>query len=108
MHVLCSAETAEQRKRSHPTTAVMVKDALTALDSRKGVSSQVLQNYIKQNYPTVDVQRLKHLVRQTLKKGVDRGELMQPLNPKLPTGQTRKYRVRAFLFVCFKELLNVS
>uniref|UniRef100_A0A8C7YDK0 H15 domain-containing protein n=1 Tax=Oryzias sinensis TaxID=183150 RepID=A0A8C7YDK0_9TELE len=71
---------------AHPPTAVMVKEALTALDSRKGASSQAIQSYIKQSYPSVDVVRLKHLVRNALKKGMESGTLLAPkvkeLKPK--------------------------
>uniref|UniRef100_A0A8C7YGA1 H15 domain-containing protein n=1 Tax=Oryzias sinensis TaxID=183150 RepID=A0A8C7YGA1_9TELE len=65
---------------AHPPTAVMVKEALTALDSRKGASSQAIQSYIKQSYPSVDVVRLKHLVRNALKKGMESGTLVRPAN----------------------------
>lgn len=71
----------------------MVKEALKALDSRKGASSQAIQNYIKQNYPTVDVVRLKHLVRNALKKGLESGALVRPANSNITTGATGKFRV---------------
>ncbi|TMS19564.1 Protein B4 [Larimichthys crocea] len=63
---------------AHPSTAIMVKEALKELDSRKGVSSQAIQNYIKQKYPSVDLVRLKHLVRRALKKGLETGTLLPP------------------------------
>uniref|UniRef100_A0A3P9IG91 H15 domain-containing protein n=1 Tax=Oryzias latipes TaxID=8090 RepID=A0A3P9IG91_ORYLA len=70
---------------AHPPTAVMVKEALTALDSRKGASSQAIQSYIKQSYPSVDVVRLKHLVRNALKKGMESGTLVRPANAAAAT-----------------------
>ncbi|XP_040014524.1 protein B4 [Xiphias gladius] len=78
---------------AHPSTAVMVKEALKELDSRKGVSSQAIQNYIKQKYPSVDLVRLKHLVRRALKKGIENGTLVRPANSNVTTGATGKFRL---------------
>ncbi|KAL6112106.1 h1-8 [Pungitius sinensis] len=78
---------------THPSTAVMVKEALKALDSRKGVSSQAIQTYIGQKYPSVDLVRLKHLVRRALKKGIETGTLVRPANSNVTTGATGKFRL---------------
>uniref|UniRef100_A0A8C7YB45 H15 domain-containing protein n=1 Tax=Oryzias sinensis TaxID=183150 RepID=A0A8C7YB45_9TELE len=80
---------------AHPPTAVMVKEALTALDSRKGASSQAIQSYIKQSYPSVDVVRLKHLVRNALKKGMESGTLVRPANAaaSAATGAQGKFKL---------------
>ncbi|XP_036956431.1 protein B4 [Acanthopagrus latus] len=78
---------------AHPSTAIMVKEALRELDSRKGVSSQAIQNYIKQKYPSVDLVRLKHLVRRALKKGLETGTLVRPANSTVSTGATGKFRL---------------
>ncbi|XP_027134651.1 linker histone H1M [Larimichthys crocea] len=78
---------------AHPSTAIMVKEALKELDSRKGVSSQAIQNYIKQKYPSVDLVRLKHLVRRALKKGLETGTLVRPANSTVTTGATGKFRL---------------
>uniref|UniRef100_A0A3Q1BCQ6 H15 domain-containing protein n=2 Tax=Amphiprion ocellaris TaxID=80972 RepID=A0A3Q1BCQ6_AMPOC len=78
---------------THPSTAIMVKEALKELDSRKGVSSQAIQNYIKQKYPSVDLVRLKHLVRRALKKGIENGTLVRPANSTVTTGATGKFRL---------------
>lgn len=72
----------------------MVKEALKALDSRKGVSSQAIHNYIKQKYPSVDVVRLKHFVRRALKKGIETGTLVRPANSNVTTGAAGRFRVR--------------
>lgn len=94
MHV-SSLDSATLRKlAAHPSTAIMVKEALKELDSRKGVSSQAIQNYIKQKYPSVDLVRLKHLVRRALKKGIETGTLVRPANSNVTTGATGKFRVR--------------
>lgn len=78
----------------HPTTAIMVKEALKELDSRKGVSSQAVQSYIKQKYPSVDLVRLKYLVRKALKKGIENGTLVRPASSSDATGAMGKFRVR--------------
>ncbi|KAM3622380.1 uncharacterized protein V6R79_023969 [Siganus canaliculatus] len=78
---------------THPSTAIMVKEALKTLDSRKGVSSQAIQSYIKQKYPSVDLVRLKHLVRRALKKGLETGTLVRPANSNVTTGATGKFRL---------------
>ncbi|XP_041836792.1 protein B4 [Melanotaenia boesemani] len=84
---------AQRRLTAHPSTAVMVREALQALDSRKGVSSQAIQNYIKQKYPSVDLVRLKHFVRNSLKKGIENGTLVRPANSSITTGALGKFRL---------------
>ncbi|XP_029946884.1 protein B4-like [Salarias fasciatus] len=89
-----SSDAAAARKPpAHPTTAVMVKEAIKMLDSRKGVSSQAIQSYIKQTYPSVDPVRLKHLVRNGLRKGLENGTLVRPANSTVPAGATGKFRL---------------
>uniref|UniRef100_A0A665T1N3 Linker histone H1M n=1 Tax=Echeneis naucrates TaxID=173247 RepID=A0A665T1N3_ECHNA len=78
---------------AHPSTPIMVREALKELDSRKGVSSQAIQSYIKQKYPSVDLVRLKHLVRRTLQKGIETGTLVRPANSRASTGVTGKFRL---------------
>nr|XP_046239661.1 protein B4 isoform X2 [Scatophagus argus] len=102
-HAPSSSDASDKEKKSdaaalrkpatHPSTAIMVKEALKALDSRKGVSSQAIQNYIKQKYPTVDLVRLKHLVRRALKKGIETGTLVRPANSNVTTGAMGKFRL---------------
>ncbi|KAK5598617.1 hypothetical protein CRENBAI_007085 [Crenichthys baileyi] len=84
---------AVRKLSAHPSTVIMVREALKALDSRKGVSSQAIQNYIKQNYPSVDLVRLKHLVRRALKKGIESGTLVRPANASVTTGALGKFRL---------------
>lgn len=95
VNVFCSASGLKQLLKSHPPYATMVKEALRTLDSRKGVTSQAVRNYIKKNYPTVDVQRLTNMVRKALTKKVDSGELVHVENPKL--SGVKKYRVQDFI-----------
>ncbi|XP_034023473.1 protein B4 [Thalassophryne amazonica] len=78
---------------SHPSTAIMVREAIKELDSRKGVSSQAIQGYIKQKYPTVDLLKLKYLVRRVLKKGLETGTLVRPANATVTTGAQGKFRL---------------
>ncbi|KAM4740581.1 linker histone H1M [Anableps anableps] len=84
---------AVRKPTTHPSTANMVKEALKALDSRKGVSSQAVQNYIKQKYPSVELVRLKYLVRRALKKGIENGTLVRPVNARVTTGALGKFRL---------------
>ncbi|XP_029938431.1 protein B4-like [Salarias fasciatus] len=63
------------------------------LDSGKGVSSQAIQSYIMQTYPSVDPVRLKHLVCNSLKKGLENGTLVRPANSTVPAGATGKFRL---------------
>lgn len=86
--------TALRKIAAHPSTAIMVKEALKALDSRKGVSSQAIHNYIKQKYPSVDVVRLKHFVRRALKKGIETGTLVRPASSNVTTGAAGRFRVK--------------
>ncbi|XP_055726103.1 protein B4-like [Salvelinus fontinalis] len=64
----------------HPPTMIMVKEALQELDSRKGVSSQAIRNYITDKYPSLDQVRLKYMMRKTLNKGIESGVLVRPPN----------------------------
>ncbi|XP_043979058.1 protein B4 [Gambusia affinis] len=89
-----SARAAAVRKpATHPSTAAMVREALKALDSRKGVSSQAIQKYIKQKHPTAEPVRLKHLVRRILKNGLLNGTLVRPVNATVTTGALGKFRL---------------
>ncbi|XP_060925196.1 protein B4 [Limanda limanda] len=84
---------AVRKLTTHPSTFIMVKEALIELDSRKGVSSKAIQNYIKQKYPSVDLVRLKHFVRRALKKGIETGTLVRPANSSVATGAMGKFRI---------------
>uniref|UniRef100_A0A8C6L2W6 H15 domain-containing protein n=1 Tax=Nothobranchius furzeri TaxID=105023 RepID=A0A8C6L2W6_NOTFU len=86
-------KSAAVRKRTHPTTAAMVREALKDLDSRKGVSSQAIQSFIKQKYPSADGVRLKYLIRTALKRGMETGTLVRPVNPSVTSGALRKFRL---------------
>ncbi|KAF3689882.1 Histone H1oo Oocyte-specific histone H1 Oocyte-specific linker histone H1 [Channa argus] len=78
---------------SHPSTAIMMKEALKELDSRNGVSSHAIQNYIKQKYPTVDVIRLKYLVSRAIKRGLENGTLVRPAKSSEAAGLNGKFRL---------------
>lgn len=91
--IVCLDALTVRKSAAHPSTATMVKEALEALDSRKGVSSQAMQNYIKQKYPSVDVVRLKPLVRRALKKGIESGTLVRPASSNVSAGATGRFRV---------------
>ncbi|XP_074530862.1 linker histone H1M [Halichoeres trimaculatus] len=78
---------------AHPTTAVMIREALTELDSRKGVSSRAIQTYIKQKYPSIDPERLKNLVKRALRKGIETGTYVRPAKSNVTTGATGMFRL---------------
>ncbi|XP_068171775.1 linker histone H1M isoform X2 [Antennarius striatus] len=82
-----------RKPATHPSTAIMVKEALTALDSRKGVSFIAIQNYIKDKHPTVDESRMKNLVRKALKKGLETGTLVRPVKSGVVTGAVGRFRL---------------
>uniref|UniRef100_A0A8C6L9H0 H15 domain-containing protein n=1 Tax=Nothobranchius furzeri TaxID=105023 RepID=A0A8C6L9H0_NOTFU len=92
-HLTGNRSAAAVRKRTHPTTAAMVREALKDLDSRKGVSSQAIQSFIKQKYPSADGVRLKYLIRTALKRGMETGTLVRPVNPSVTSGALRKFRL---------------
>ncbi|CAL1609311.1 unnamed protein product [Knipowitschia caucasica] len=76
-----------------PSTTAMVKEAIKALDSRKGVSSQAIQAYVQQHYPFVDPVRFKGLVRKALRKGLEDGTLVRPANSTAGTGATGRFKL---------------
>ncbi|CAN9511763.1 unnamed protein product [Ophioblennius macclurei] len=78
---------------THPSTLVMVKEAIKRLDSRKGVSSQAIKGHIIQMYPSVDPLRLKVLVRNCLKKGLENGTLVRPANSSVTAGAVGRFRL---------------
>lgn len=80
----------------------MVNAALKELDSKKGVSSQAIQNYIKQKYTTVDLLKLKNLVRKALIKGIESGTLVRPTSSTVATGAQGKFRVRCEVLTCLE------
>ncbi|XP_026115816.1 linker histone H1M [Carassius auratus] len=92
-----SSNKAAGRKVSpHPSTMEMVKEALKALDSRKGVSSQAIRGYIKEKYTTVDETRLKFMVRRSLNKGIETGVFVRPANSgSTTTGAQGLFRIAA-------------
>ncbi|XP_057562330.1 histone H1.8 [Hippopotamus amphibius kiboko] len=68
--------------RRHPPVLRMVLEALQAGEQRRGTSVAAIKVYILQKYPTVDVLRLKHLLKQALATGMHRGLLARPVNSK--------------------------
>ncbi|XP_016407800.1 linker histone H1M isoform X2 [Sinocyclocheilus rhinocerous] len=91
-----SNKTAGRKVSPHPSTMEMVKEALKALDSRKGVSAQAIRGYIKEKYTTVDETRLKFMVRRTLNKGIETGVFVRPANSgSTTTGAQGRFRIAA-------------
>merc|ERR1711934_1019894 len=66
-------------KASHPTYLEMVKAAIKANDSRKGVSRQAIMKYIVAEYK-LDEAKAKAPLRLALKKGVVSKVLSNPPN----------------------------
>ncbi|KAM9075132.1 histone H1.8 [Megaptera novaeangliae] len=71
-----------QEPRRHPPVLRMVLEALQAGEQRRGTSVAAIKVYILQKYPTVDVLRLKYLLKQALATGMHRGLLVRPVNSK--------------------------
>ncbi|XP_061584259.1 protein B4 [Cololabis saira] len=84
---------AVRKPATHPSTAIMVGEALKELDSRKGVSNQAIQGYIKQKYPEMDPARLKSLVRKALIKGLESGTMVRPANAADTISAVGKFRL---------------
>uniref|UniRef100_A0A8C0NY46 Histone H1.8 n=1 Tax=Canis lupus familiaris TaxID=9615 RepID=A0A8C0NY46_CANLF len=78
--------------RRHPPVLRMVLEALQAGEQRRGTSVAAIKVYILQKYPTVDVIRLKYLLKQALATGMHRGLLVRPTNSKAK-GATGSFKV---------------
>ncbi|XP_040564367.1 histone H1 [Lepeophtheirus salmonis] len=63
-------------KASHPTSAVMVKAAITELKERNGSSIQAIKKYIAAHYK-VDIVKMSPFIRKALKAAVEKGVLTQ-------------------------------
>ena len=70
----------------------MVLEALQAGEQRRGAAVAAIKVYILQKYPTVDVFRLKYLLKQALATGMHRGLLVRPVNSKAK-GATGSFKV---------------
>ena len=62
-------------KPTHPTTAVMVAAAITALKDKKGSSRPAIKKYIAANYK-VDIVKLGPHLKKALKTGVEKKTLV--------------------------------
>lgn len=78
--------------RRHPPVLRMVLEALQAGEQRRGTSVAAIKVFILQKYPTVDVLRLKYLLKQALATGMHRGLLVRPTNSKA-RGATGSFKV---------------
>ena len=78
--------------RRHPPVLRMVLEALQAGEQRRGTSVAAIKVYILQKYPTMDVLRLKYLLKQALATGMHRGLLVRPVNSKA-RGATGSFKV---------------
>ncbi|KAB1264728.1 Histone H1oo [Camelus dromedarius] len=78
--------------RRHPPVLRMVLEALQAGEQRRGTSVAAIKVYILQKYPTVDVLRLKYLLKQALATGMRRGLLVRPANSRA-RGATGSFKV---------------
>lgn len=64
------------KKSTHPTSSVMVIEAVTALQERKGSSLQAIKKYIAVNY-IVDAEKMARYIRQAIVKNVEDGVLVR-------------------------------
>ncbi|KAJ8258880.1 hypothetical protein COCON_G00178920 [Conger conger] len=82
-------EAVTRKPSAHPSTMEMVKEAVKALDTRKGSSAQAIRRYILEHYPSMDQIRLKYMLRRALAKGLENGVLVRPLNSTANGAQGR-------------------
>ncbi|XP_063145808.1 atherin-like [Candoia aspera] len=85
---------ARYAKGQYPPTLTMVREAVQALNERKGSSTVAIKRYIRHNYPGVDPIRLKYYLRKALLKGLEKGYLVRPLNSSAQ-GATGRFKLAA-------------
>ncbi|XP_074661559.1 histone H1-like [Tubulanus polymorphus] len=68
-----AAKKVAKPKAQHPSTAVMVKAAISNLASKTGSSLVAIKNYIEANYKGIDMQRQSRFIRTNLSDGVVKG-----------------------------------
>uniref|UniRef100_A0A672IS89 H15 domain-containing protein n=1 Tax=Salarias fasciatus TaxID=181472 RepID=A0A672IS89_SALFA len=73
---------AVRKPPAHPSRVLMIKEAIKSLDS-----------YIKQTYPSLDPVQLKHLVRNSLKKGLEKDSSVRPADSTVTAGAMAKFRL---------------
>uniref|UniRef100_A0A674GP33 H1.8 linker histone n=1 Tax=Taeniopygia guttata TaxID=59729 RepID=A0A674GP33_TAEGU len=83
----------ELGRAHHPPTLQMVKEALQALDEKKGASAIAIRRFILAKYPTVDSIRLKYLLKRALSKGLSCGDLVRHNSSSV--GATGTFKVLA-------------
>ncbi|XP_004718046.2 histone H1.8-like, partial [Echinops telfairi] len=81
-------------QRRKPTVLRMVLEALQEGEQRQGTSVVAIKQFILQKYPTVNVIRLKNLLKEALAKGINRGLLIRPVNSKA-RGATGRFKLVA-------------
>lgn len=77
-----SAKTAPKKKvvkapTNHPSTLKMVQDAIEDMHDPKGVPAIRIKSYISEKYKDIDPNSLKYRLRQALKKGIEKGVIIQ-------------------------------
>ncbi|XP_075407006.1 histone H1.8 [Tenrec ecaudatus] len=81
-------------QRRKPTVLRMVLEALQDGEQRQGTSVVAIKQFILQKYPTVNIIRLKYLLKEALAKGINRGLIIRPLNSKAK-GATGRFKLVA-------------
>lgn len=76
------AKTAPKKKvvkapTNHPSTLKMVQDAIEDMNDPKGVPAVRIKSYISEKYKEIDPNSLKYRLRQALKKGIEKGVIIQ-------------------------------
>ncbi|GMM34264.1 histone H1 [Saccharomycopsis crataegensis] len=90
---MAKAVAAAAKKPEHPTYKDMIKEAITVLKERNGSSRQALKKYLQANYK-MTASNFDAQFNLALRRGVDKGDFIQPKGPSGPVKLAKKEPVK--------------